>query len=519
MSSHSTRIIYQSLSSPPRRSKMHRNCGLIDFPPFGPSRTCVKPLFEQILEVISRCKTFLPSISLHQLLGLASIDRIDALIALDFPSQPDTSSNQFYLECNFQIRQLREAAKVLGKTVGIHGKLEVFLRKHDTLPSDNNALIIIQNLHTLYECVNNKRTWTENAMWEVLDRNPEQATAKLKALMGKVSGNPFDFQGKLPFIQLHNFLTLGVGGWVDDEVINYFVKKWCSQSGTTIGFSTFFAGKVLFEEDSCINPKSTVSKDDEECLRGWYRDAVKGVSTWNSVFIPINERKTHWYSARIDFHLKRIDIYDSLEDRYVINRKKPVLLRKNAKLMMILMWLTEVLGQFRGEEVDLASESETDWMCDSHYKWWKDELVSILESEKAKPEKDGERIKKEVEKVDPGSNKTLPRRQIGHQTMADRMKEEFDALKTKEERASWIESMRQKRAAVESDTEGLRSYEPPSVFQNSIDSMLKTVMTLVEDCGEDAESRAMQKFVVAAHDSIRTSPKEGKNLDSKRLKW
>ncbi|KAF5348935.1 hypothetical protein D9757_015257 [Collybiopsis confluens] len=136
--------------------------------------------------------------------------------------------------------------------------------------------------------------------------------------------------------KLRNFHTLGVGRWVDDKIVNFLVKKWCLESGTTIGFSTFFAGKVLFQEGDCVNPKPKVTGADKMCLRGFYRDAVKGIPNWDRVFIPINEGRMHWYSARIDFHLKRIDIFDSLEDRYmIVNRKKPVLLQKNAKLMML----------------------------------------------------------------------------------------------------------------------------------------------------------------------------------------
>ncbi|KAF5347870.1 hypothetical protein D9757_014943 [Collybiopsis confluens] len=332
----STRLVYQRLLSPSEVPQSHKNCTLIDIPPFGHSRTCMKPLFEQMLNIINSCSSFTPSICLNQLLGLASMERIGTLLSLDFPLQEATCSDQFYLESNFHIRQLNEAAKILSKNTGIQAKIERCLNRHDTLPSDNNALIVIQNLNTLYECINKRRLIKEKV-------------------------NATDFRGKLPFVQLRNFHTLGVGRWVDDEVINYFVRKWCSKSSTTIGFSTFFAGKVLFQESTCVNPKSMVTKEDELCLKGWYDDAAKGIPNWDSVFIPINKAGMHWYSARIDYHLKRIDIYDSLEDRYIANRKKPVLLRRNAKLMMILMWLTEVLGQLRGESVDLTSDSERDW--------------------------------------------------------------------------------------------------------------------------------------------------------------
>ncbi|KAF5382309.1 hypothetical protein D9757_008473 [Collybiopsis confluens] len=47
------------------------------------------------------------------------------------------------------------------------------------------------------------------------------------------------------------------------------------------------------------------------------------------------------------------------------------------------------------------------------------------------------------------------------------------------------------------------------------DAMLKTVMTLAEAGGEDAEATAMQKLVAALYDSLRTSPEERRSSDSK----
>ncbi|KAF5370966.1 hypothetical protein D9757_009897 [Collybiopsis confluens] len=63
--------------------------------------------------------------------------------------------------------------------------------------------------------------------------------------------------------------------------------------------------------------------------------------------------------------------------------------------------------------------------------------------------RDKDVLPREIIQTKRGSDKTLPRCQIGHQALTDQLKEEFIALKTKEERASWIESKRQKRAAVE----------------------------------------------------------------------
>lgn len=56
---------------------------------------------------------------------------------------------------------------------------------------------------------------------------------------------------------------------------------------------------------------------------------------WDSVFIPINENHSHWYSAHINFKQKRIHVYDSLSETCLLNQNKPVLQRKNARLMLV----------------------------------------------------------------------------------------------------------------------------------------------------------------------------------------
>lgn len=70
----------------------------------------------------------------------------------------------------------------------------------------------------------------------------------------------------------------------------------------------------------------------------------QNLSKWDNVFIPINENNSHWYSACINFRLKRIDIYDSLREICLTNRQKPVQLRKNTHTMLVC--LDELLNSF-----------------------------------------------------------------------------------------------------------------------------------------------------------------------------
>lgn len=84
-------------------------------------------------------------------------------------------------------------------------------------------------------------------------------------------------EGKIPNISLSNFTTLGPRQWLDDEVINYFIAKWCSGS-STLGLNTFVACKILFDDvdNSCINAKRGVltPEDARKVVRWCHRANV-----------------------------------------------------------------------------------------------------------------------------------------------------------------------------------------------------------------------------------------------------
>ncbi|KAF5364876.1 hypothetical protein D9757_013038 [Collybiopsis confluens] len=376
-----TRSTYQHLLSPSRRqAKAHNKCTLIDFPPIGIIRSCTSPLLLRISDTISQCSAFVPSISLLHLLRLMNLNQTNTLLTTDFPSCVLSFDNGLYVDCESQIKRLRQATKVLSKIVTFGSALTSCQRKHfgnpvaSTLPSDNLIFIVIQNLEILSQCIKSKQQAIEVILWNMLDKHPERSELMLQNLVKKFSDNPCAFNGKLPHVTLTSFQTLNAGRWLDDEMVNYFVKKWCFKSGTTLGFNTFFACKVLFQETECINAREGfLTNVDEDTVRRWCAKAATAMigtsgTGWDSVFIPINEDSTHWYSAHIDFRSKRIDIFDSLRDRCIQNRQKPLLERKNSKLMLVLMWLADVLGRMRGEDIMLKNNPNSDWICDPHFK-------------------------------------------------------------------------------------------------------------------------------------------------------
>ncbi|KAF5347228.1 hypothetical protein D9757_014573 [Collybiopsis confluens] len=282
-----------------------------------------------------------------------------------------------HLYANFetQSKRLRELSLHLTTAVPkLQVKFTASARRHPILSSDNQALVVIGNLRLLLGCVNAKQDYLENEWSRALDDCPRAAEQILNAVMREkqVSTRPNCPMKNLSHITPHDFATIGVGRWINDEIINYFVQKWCSGSGqTTLGLNTFFAGKHLFQQNSCTMAKSgTLTEEDEANVVRWCRKAQLklGLQSWDSVFIPIHENNSHWYSVYIDFRLKRIEIYDSLRERCEANRQKPIAMRKNTNLMLVLMWLTEVLGRLRGEDVRLSRNPGTEWICDPHCK-------------------------------------------------------------------------------------------------------------------------------------------------------
>ncbi|KAF5343010.1 hypothetical protein D9757_015287 [Collybiopsis confluens] len=285
----------------------------------------------------------------------------------------------FYLPCSdvhlftsfeTQSKRLLEVVSLLSTASVILHPFAPCARLHIALPSDTHALTIIENLCLLLRCIETKHISLHNDWCKVLDNSPEKTEKMLRLLMneaGQVSDRRW---AKVAPVTLSDFTTLDVGRWLNDEVINYFIRKWCSRGGTTLGLNTFFACKILFQDHSCTSAKTGILTvaDEKEAVK-WCEKALNTLclETWDSVFIPIHENLSHWYSAYINFRLKQIKIYDSLRDTCLANRQKPVLLRKNANLMLVLMWLTEVLGRMRNDPVCLT-ENGTAWAFDPHSK-------------------------------------------------------------------------------------------------------------------------------------------------------
>ncbi|KAF5350938.1 hypothetical protein D9757_014387 [Collybiopsis confluens] len=360
----------------------------------------------QLQHLVNDCQLLLPALNLSSLLAATKVEDTKEFIEQRFLASASAPEEVFYVHSEAHLKALRELSTKLSSASSIFTEFTVSLRRHEYLPSDGLVLKVFGNLQLLLEFANTKRTSLEQTVLKALDDYPEATEARLRKMMSEVSVCSIEdmdilaltvfgvdspssrsVQGEGSSCHIANFSTLGVGRWVDDEIVNYFVTKWCHRS-TVLGLSTFFASKNLFQGDSCSFAKSgTLTAEAERQALRWCINTMKNLDSdnWDSVFIPINENQLHWYSAYIDFRLKRIEIFDSLETTCITNRDKPLSLQKNMKLMLVLMWLAEVLGRLRGERVILKNNPETDWVpfqpnsydCGIHCLWHLQHLLQF----------------------------------------------------------------------------------------------------------------------------------------------
>ncbi|KAJ3776202.1 hypothetical protein FB446DRAFT_785361 [Lentinula raphanica] len=267
------------------------------------------------------------------------------------------------------MKRLHNISTQLHSAAIIESRFLPTTQHHNILPADHLALVAFENLNFLLDCIPSTRTALEIMWWNFLDKDPKRSGKMLTGIINEGRNRPEQYWKKLINISFYDFSSLGVGRWLNDEIINYFVNKWCIQSKKVLGFSTFFASRCLFEENtSCLEAKKWFTEDDEKRVLSWVRARQRflKLEVWDAVFIPIHENASHWYSAYIDFRLKRIEIYDSLQQTYLDNYTKPAILRKNTRITLVLMWLTEILSQAKGEYLDLKNNQHSGWLFSPH---------------------------------------------------------------------------------------------------------------------------------------------------------
>ena len=121
-------------------------------------------------------------------------------------------------------------------------------------------------------------------------------------------------------VQRMSMQTLRPGIWLDDEVINYFLKNCLKSRNIKICakepgrrrwyfFNSFFV-QTMFDEKN--RNRKLMGRYNYENVKGW-SEKVPGKDIFNLkyIFCPINLNNKHWTVAVIFMEDKRIQYYDS----------------------------------------------------------------------------------------------------------------------------------------------------------------------------------------------------------------
>ncbi|KAF5356508.1 hypothetical protein D9757_014228 [Collybiopsis confluens] len=329
--------------------------------------------------LIHQCHLILPLLNLQCLLSLGNVGELEAAVDQQFSPLFPAPADSFFLNVEAHIKILQDLAGKLTSAAMLYPKFASFIRLHEYVPSNGLALAAFANVQLLLECTNTKRLSLEQALWKGYDNYPDKTERKLRLIMDNVWREGDPTSGKVPNMNISHFQTLETGRWVNDKIVNYFMTKWCTQSGT-MGLSTFFANGHLFqpsESEPCVHATvGTLTAENERKVLRWCKQMMKSqnlVANWDSVFIPINERSTHWFSTYIDFRCRQIEIYDSLEINCVNNRRKPITHQKNTQLMLIKQGADVMPGlafsdNMIGKRLRLAGELLRDYSHDTKHR-------------------------------------------------------------------------------------------------------------------------------------------------------
>lgn len=257
--------------------------------------SCASRWLSQLSAIIEGCQHYIPKLSADVLCSTEDGGVIKRLLGQPYAPLSLNFDDKFYQRYTIRLKQLLALQNHLTPLHTLQRNVFLALKMHDAIPANSGLLTTFQNMHCLQEEVVYMKNLTETTFCEILDRYPSRTEVQLRSMVKQVSTVIFHecflidgsliweigdnqklLEGKLPNISFLNFKTLGARQWLDDEIINYFVNKWCSKSSTTLGLSTFFACKVLFEDadNSCVHAKQGIltGEDDNRALR-WCRRA------------------------------------------------------------------------------------------------------------------------------------------------------------------------------------------------------------------------------------------------------
>jgi sentrin-specific protease 1 len=194
----------------------------------------------------------------------------------------------------------------------------LFMGRRERKKAPNKTETNIAKEKLLWQCIHSR--WEAMKLMRPLTAKEQSVVfgAPLKGI-----GSPSEILASQDgdSVQRGSMQTLRPGIWLNNEVINYFLKnclksrdiKICAkESGRRRShfFNSFFV-QTMFDEKN-INKKLR-GKYNYEKVKGWSKNVPgKDIFNLKYIFFPINIKNMHWTVAVIFMEAKRIQYYDSM---------------------------------------------------------------------------------------------------------------------------------------------------------------------------------------------------------------
>lgn len=101
-------------------------------------------------------------------------------------------------------------------------------------------------------------------------------------------------------IFVRDFKTLGKARWLNDTIIEFFMKNIEKSNANIVAFNSFFY--------------TTLSERGYQGVRRWMKRKKKQIAKLDKIFVPVNLNQSHWALGMIDIENKRIIFADSLSN-------------------------------------------------------------------------------------------------------------------------------------------------------------------------------------------------------------
>ncbi|SCU98010.1 LAMI_0F12552g1_1 [Lachancea mirantina] len=101
-------------------------------------------------------------------------------------------------------------------------------------------------------------------------------------------------------LKVHDFKTLAPRRWLNDTIIEFFMKYIELQIPTTAAFNSYFY--------------TTLSDRGYQGVRRWMKKKKKSITSLKMIFAPINLNQSHWALGVINIEAKKIFYLDSLSN-------------------------------------------------------------------------------------------------------------------------------------------------------------------------------------------------------------